>query len=401
MPPPLNLCHPTPIFPPSTFHTSQINTLLTSATAISPTLLTTDLKHLTTSFKTRYFRSTAGRDAAVWIHRRLESIINDSSHPNASVSFYNHTWIQPSVITRIQGVSNTTIILSTHLDSLNLYLPLLLPAPGANDDASGVSALISIISTLLSPKLPLHFTNTLEFHFYSAEEAGFWGSSEVLGNYNKEYRDIHSVLQFDMIGKVNTFNNNKNGKEEPGEIGIVNDFLGKGFRRYIKLIVGEYTGLKAVDTYCGYACSDHASAIRFGYPGGLLTSGRLEDVKGGDYSHTGGDTVDKLDLEGTLQFVRFGVAWGVELGFAELGGTGRRGYLCDNGYPDGWMGGVRRFSAARAADPVGFGLWILVLVVLLGVARPWEEFPGLMRVGRRFRRGVRRGYTVLIRDAPD
>lgn len=211
------------------------------------------------------------------------------------------------------------------------------------------------------------------------------------------YRDIHSVLQFDMIGRISP-NKDKNGIKGKGEIGIVNDFLDEKFKRFIELIAKEYTDINTVDTYCGYACSDHASAIRYGYPGGLLTSGKLEDINNDDYSHTAYDTVDRLDLSLITEFVKFGVAWGVELGFdTEVSnGRGERVYMCDNGYPDGWMGGVRRFSAARAADPAGFGLWILVLMVMLAVARPWEEVPVVMRVGRRVRRRVRRGYRVLV-----
>ncbi|KAK6343402.1 Leucine aminopeptidase 1 [Orbilia blumenaviensis] len=360
-----------------------------------------------------------GRDAAVWVHGRLQEIIEASGREDATVRYFEHAWAQPSVVARVEGRSNTTVILSTHLDSLNLHLPMLLPAPGANDNAAGVAALLSVFHTLLTPPsgsetTPLKFANTLEFHFYSAEEAGFWGSTDVFANYNQRHMDIHSVLQFDMIGGPPSSHNNNNDKNtnngKPGEImnremGIVTDFVHSNYIQYIKLLANEYTSINAVETVCGYACSDHAAAIRFGYPGGLMTGGRLEEsdskdktYSGGDYSHTADDTVEKLDKELIGEFVRFGVAWGVELGFAELntgGDGGWRGYTCDNGYPDGWMGSVRRFSAARAADPAGFGLWILVLLVMLGVARPWEEFPVVMGFGRRVRRGVRTGYARL------
>ncbi|KAK6512859.1 Leucine aminopeptidase 1 [Arthrobotrys conoides] len=420
-------CTPGPPIFPSSISTSSKHLITTLTATISPTNLhlTTDLTHLTTSFKTRYFRSKTGREASIWVYNRLRSIVRNKGgggYINASVNLFKHSWIQPSVIARIEGSSNTTIILSSHIDSLNLQLPLFLPAPGANDDASGVAALISIFQIIVSSTNPINFKNTLEFHFYSAEEAGFLGSADVFDNYNKMYRDIHSVLQFDMIGRITpavagaTDNDNKgggNGIKRKGEIGIVNDFLDEGFKKYIELIAGEYTDINTVDTFCGYACSDHASAIRYGYPGGLLTSGKLEDVLRGadDYSHTSSDTIDRLDLSLITEFVKFGVAWGVALGTADdiinvdrgLGlEEGKRGYLCDNGYPDGWMGGVRRFSAARAADPLGFGLWILVLLVMLGLARPWEELPIVMKMGRMVRRWVRRGYRVLVRrEEPD
>ncbi|KAK6336759.1 Leucine aminopeptidase 1 [Orbilia javanica] len=410
---------PPAIFPKTTSPTSKtlITTLLHSSTAPSNILsnVTTDLKHLTTSFKTRYFRSDDGRQAAVWVYQRLEGMIGGSGYGEASVRFFNHSWVQPSVIARIGGSSGSTIVLSCHLDSVNLNLPAFFKAPGANDNASGVSALLSIFQTLLlipttsNPHLP--FKNTIEFHFYAAEESGLWGSAEVFSSYNKMYKPIHSVLTFDTIGRPPP---PQSPPQKNKQIGIVADFLLPEFKQYIELLIKEYTNpnIDSVETSCGYACSDHASAVRFGYPGALLTSGRLEDVIDGkvlDYSHSGGDTMEKLDLGLIVEFVRFGVAWCVELGFAELGGNdnngngnninnneGRRAYLCDNGYPDGWMGSVRRFSAARAAEPLGIGLWVFVLIVMLGIARPWEEVPIIMKMGRRVRRRARRGYRVLV-----
>ncbi|KAK6507536.1 Leucine aminopeptidase 1 [Arthrobotrys musiformis] len=368
-----------PLFPPLS-QNPQITPLVNLNSIIQT--LAEDLTTLT-SFKTRYFRSQTGRRASEWLHNRIESLISGGAY-DASVEYFNHTWIQPSVIARLQGISNTTVIISSHIDSLNLNLPSLLPAPGANDDASGVSALLSILQSLLSsPPLPLK--NTLEFHFYSAEEAGLWGSNDIFSTYNTLHKQIHSVLQLDMIGTPSA------------KIGIVTDFLPESFAGYISHIATKYTSLTPVLTTCGYACSDHASAIRYGYAGGLITSGTIPELSKADYSHTKHDTMDKLSTPHIAEFVKFGIAWMVALGTAELE-VERRGYICDNGYPDGWMGTILRFSTARAADPAGFGLWILAVVILLAIARPWEELPFLMRFCRKVKRRFRRGYTSLTGD---
>ncbi|EPS45299.1 hypothetical protein H072_674 [Dactylellina haptotyla CBS 200.50] len=386
-------CHPNPLFPSAAQFIEQTHNITAS---LADSALQDDLKALT-SFHTRHYRTSSGRDAALWIQKRLKSV--PSGATNTTVELFQHGWKQPSVIARIPGVSNTTVILGAHIDSVNMYLPFFLAAPGANDDASGVVALLSVFDalsrSLLSP------TNTIELQFYAAEEAGFWGSAEVLSSYNNAHRDVHSVLQFDMIGRMAS-------KEKPA-VGIVIDYLPASFNKYLKLLVSTYLDIPAVDTACGYACSDHASAIRYGYAGGLVTAGRLEASAAEDVSHTGSDTMERIYIDHVMEFTKLGVAYAYELGFADLGATagggstGMRGYTCDLGYPDGWLGDVRRFAAARATDPLGFALWFLAVVILLALARPWEEVPWLMRMGRRvkrvFRRRSRSLYTkVAARD---
>ncbi|KAF3918580.1 hypothetical protein AA313_de0201284 [Arthrobotrys entomopaga] len=392
--PPTDPCHPNPAFPSVVQYVDQVRNLTANITLPR---LQDDLKTLV-SFHTRHFRTSTGRDAAVWVQRRLRSVLSDGT--NTTVELFEHRWTQPSVIARIPGMTNRTIVLSAHIDTVNMYLPFFLAAPGANDDASGVVALLSVFTAISRSKLK--FVNTLEFHIYAAEEAGFWGSSDVFSAYNDAQREVHSLLQFDNIGSMPK-------GHKPG-VGIVTDYLPVSFNNYIKLLVSSYLDIPAVETECGYACSDHVAAIRYGYTGGLITAGRLEDFTAtGDASHTGGDTMDKVDLEHVMRFAKLGVAYAYELGFAKLGdsdGDGMRGYTCDVGYPDGWLGNVRRFAAARATDPLGFSLWFLAVVIMLMIAKPWEEVPFLMRMGRKvkrmFKKGGRGRYTrVTERDVPD
>ncbi|KAF3937474.1 hypothetical protein ABW19_dt0210274 [Dactylella cylindrospora] len=388
----IGVCVSNPVYPSATRYASEIQDL---AQKISTTVLESDLRTLT-SFHTRYFRTSTGRDAALWIQKRLRSTLD--SNANATVELFEHDWKQPSVIARIPGASNRTIILSSHLDSVNLYLPFFLSAPGADDNASGTSALLSIFSALAPlPRQPL---NTIEFHFYAAEEAGFWGSSAVYSSYNALHRSIYSALQFDMIGY--TTGTTKAGKTP--NIGIVTDYVPSNLIAFLKLLVGEYLDIPPVETTCGYACSDHASAIRYGYPGALLTAGELEYLSN-SFSHTGRDTISILDLDHILRFTKLGLAYAYELGYTDLEqvhqgiDNGTRDYTCDLGFPDGWTGSVRRYAAARAADPLGVLLWVLVAAVMLLVAKPWEEVPWLMKMGRRVKRVFRRGRGRYARVA--
>ncbi|KAK6346796.1 Leucine aminopeptidase 1 [Orbilia brochopaga] len=394
-------CTPTAVFP--TIRDADATNINTNTTAhiralaarVSAATLRDDVAALT-GFRTRYYRSRTGREAAVWLRRRLllaAGLADGGSGGDGSVTveLFEHGWLQPSVIARVAGRTNVTVILAAHIDSVNFFLPSLLRAPGANDDAAGIAALISAFALLTRPPLPPPLQNTLEFHFYAAEEAGFRGSAAVLAEYNAARRNVHSHLQFDAIGIPDAI----------PAVAVAAEYLpvrtARGYGEYITALAGRYLDVPVVNTACGYACSDHASALRFGYAGALVTGRRLDGGGGGeDLSHTGGDVPALLDFEHVARFARLAVAYGYEMGHADLSsgmpagnGEGGRGYVCDAGYPDGWMGGVRRFAAARATDPLGFALWIAVLIVLILLARPWEEVMPVVKlfVGRA-RRGV-------------
>lgn len=73
-------------------------------------------------------------------------------------------------------------------DSTN-SLPFL-PAPGADDDASGTVTLVSTLTQLLAHGYE-PVSNPIEFHFYSAEEGGLLGSGEIA----KEYRETEKKVK--------------------------------------------------------------------------------------------------------------------------------------------------------------------------------------------------------------
>lgn len=202
--------------------------------------------------------------------------------------------------------------------------------------------------------------------------------------------------------------------KEPHPIGGVTDYTHSPLSKYISILAETYFnphrkggGGGVVETTCGYACSDHASAMRFGYAGGLVTAGRMEDLSNG-YSHTWGDNVGIINFGQLANVTRLGLAFAVEMAWADLNGggsgdrvddDGMREYTCDLGYPDGWSGWLRRFAAARAADPLGLGLWYLVLLVLLLIIRPWEEFGVKVPLNPAVwaRRGWQKVYAIVRR----
>lgn len=98
-------------------------------------------KHLEkfTSFYTRYYKSTYGAQSSAWLLEQVNKTVSDSgaARYGASVRAFPHPWGQSSVIATIPGRSNTTVVIGAHQDSINLFLPSILAAPGSDDDGSG------------------------------------------------------------------------------------------------------------------------------------------------------------------------------------------------------------------------------------------------------------------------
>lgn len=115
----------------------------------------------------------------------------------AHVEVFPHPWGQSSIIARIPGKSNKTVVIGAHQDSINLFLPSFLAAPGADDDGSGTVTILEALRVLLQSTEVMQgkASNTIEFHWYSAEEGGLLGSQAIFSAYEKAGKDIKAMLQ--------------------------------------------------------------------------------------------------------------------------------------------------------------------------------------------------------------
>lgn len=160
-------------------------------------------KHLEkfTSFYTRYYKSSYGAESSAWLLSQVNKTINDSgaAKHGSHVKAFPHPWGQSSVIATIPGRSNKTIVIGAHQDSINLFLPSILAAPGADDDGSGTVTILEALRVLLQSDSVVqgNASNTIEFQWYSAEEGGLLGSQAIFSAYEKSGRDVKAMLQQD------------------------------------------------------------------------------------------------------------------------------------------------------------------------------------------------------------
>lgn len=192
-----------------------------------------------TSFHTRYYKSDYGRQSSEWLLEQVQDIIeNSGAHKNgAHAKHFEHPWGQNSIIATIPGKKNSTVVVGAHQDSINLFLPSILSAPGADDDGSGTVTILEALRVLLTSKdiVKGEGENTVEFHWYSAEEGGLLGSQAIFTEYEKTGRDIKAMLQQDMTGFVQ--GTLDNGKKE--SVGVITDFVDPGLTEFIKKVITE------------------------------------------------------------------------------------------------------------------------------------------------------------------
>jgi leucyl aminopeptidase len=191
-----------------------------------------------TSFHTRYYKSDYGLQSSDWVLEKVNSIIKDAdAGKRVHAKSFPHAWKQHSVIATIPGKTNNTVVIGAHQDSTNLWLPSILAAPGADDDGSGTVTIMEVFRTLLKSKDVVNgkSENTIEFHWYSAEEGGLLGSQDIFRQYEKDKRVVKAMLQQDMTGYVQgTLDAGK-----PESVGVITDFVDQGLTRFIKTVIEE------------------------------------------------------------------------------------------------------------------------------------------------------------------
>ncbi|OJJ46389.1 hypothetical protein ASPZODRAFT_151948 [Penicilliopsis zonata CBS 506.65] len=280
---------------------SQAEAVVPLTEKLSKANMKANLEHFT-SFHTRYYKSSTGVESATWLYEQVEALIDGSgaAEYGVTVERFANPWGQFSIIARIPGQSNKTVVLGAHQDSINLFFPSLLAAPGADDDGSGTVTILEAFRALLQsePIVQGKAPNTIEFHWYSAEEGGLLGSQAIFAQYKKTRRDIKAMLQQDMTGYVQ--GTLDAGLEE--SVGVITDFVDQGLTEFIKQIITTYCDIPYVETKCGYACSDHASASRYGYPSAFVIESEFQNSD--KKIHTTEDKIEYLSFDHMLQHAK-------------------------------------------------------------------------------------------------
>lgn len=194
-----------------------------------------------------------------------------------------------NVISTLKGKglhSDMTFIVCAHYDSFAglsagwMWDWGILPAPGADDNASGVAVLIELARILSQHK----FDFTIKFIAFTGEELGMFGSKDYAKKLASRGGNIAGVINLDMIGF------------DPDELDIDiianydSEWLANAIEHNKREFGIDLAVNKIIDPKMIY--SDHSSFWKFGYSAVLVNEGINE--KQSDINHTADDTIEKL-----------------------------------------------------------------------------------------------------------
>ncbi|KAF8936831.1 hypothetical protein EDD21DRAFT_374480 [Dissophora ornata] len=260
-----------------------------------------------TKFHTRYYKSETGHQSAQWLYKQISDLIEETEEDSdVSIRKFEHSWRQFSIIARFEGrnesLTNEPVIVGAHQDSVNMWLPQL-RSPGADDDGSGTVTILEVFRALVSTGFRPH--RPVEFHWYSAEEAGLLGSQDVAKSYEKKGVEVLAMMQNDMTGYV--------GPKTVESYGIVVDYVDEELTDLLKIYAEVYGDIPVHETKCGYACSDHASWAKAGYRSSFAIEAEFSETS--PYIHTANDDISHINFDHMKQFSKLALGFAVELGY--------------------------------------------------------------------------------------
>jgi aminopeptidase-like protein len=196
------------------------------------------------TFHNRHSKSHFIHQVAEWIRNKL---IDFGYSEN---DLFYHEYIEQgyqlkNLICIKKGVSDKIILLCAHYDTILISNTedIVSRAPGANDNASGVSALLEIARIMLSIKTDY----TIQFVFFSGEEQGLWGSKHYAKKMKDNNEDLLLVINMDMCGETGFLSNNNTTfiDIDDGSTGIIdeNNEMSQHFGQKMEQYAKDYTQL--------------------------------------------------------------------------------------------------------------------------------------------------------------
>lgn len=200
------------------------------------------------SFNTRHTKSVYIENVTYWLENELQSACS------TSVYFHNFTQIDQGSSYYLKNIicnkdnsaspydnSDHLILIIAHYDSrMQDINQSNARAPGADDDASGVAAVLELARILTQVNLK----NNIQFVLFSGEEQGQWGSTVYAKHLQANDTRFNTVVNLDMIGYPPHGLNKITVEYDQGNKITTNDIYSKNIAHFIENIASEYTNLE-------------------------------------------------------------------------------------------------------------------------------------------------------------
>jgi len=281
---------------PTTLRFQSTVNVLTTRTSI-PRMQ--DFIRTFSSYENRHYLAQSGLDSQRWLHSQVRQVASGYIG-NLIVIEFTHSWAQSSIIARIVGsdasLRDEVVIIGAHQDSINTR-GASLPAPGADDNASGSVVVLETLRVLVeSGYVP---KRTIEFHWYAAEEVGLRGSAAIAASYRSSNVNFVAMVNFDVPGYY---------VQGTNEIGIYTDNTNAALNTFLRLLTDAYLTFGWRNRTCGYGCSDHASWNSAGYPAGFPA-----EIVFHPQMHSIDDSFGSVGFTQVNEFVKLALGFMVEM----------------------------------------------------------------------------------------
>ncbi|WP_433367285.1 M20/M25/M40 family metallo-hydrolase [Actinoplanes sp. CA-142083] len=197
-----------------------------------------------------------------------------------------------NVIAEKAAASPDVVLVTAHLDSINIAGGPAADAPGADDNGSG-SAGVLLLARLLAGTA---WNHTLRLILFGGEEQGLFGSKQYVASLSAAERSrIRAVLNMDMIATRNGPENAVLLEGAPVSQSLIDD---------LATAAATYTGLR-VETSLNPFASDHVPFIQAGVPAVLTIEG---NDSANHHIHSADDVLGHLDYDLAMEILRMNVA---------------------------------------------------------------------------------------------
>jgi len=259
--------------------------------SISRASLEATLTHLV-SFRTRHSTRPEFKTAAGWARQRLAEMGYRMRAQRVAVGADNSL----NIIADKRGTAGGTrkvVIVTAHLDSINLAGGPLAPAPGADDNGSGTAGVLEMAAVFRNRQS----AHDLRFILFGGEEQGLFGSKHYVQSLSPAQRArVAAVVNMDMIGSLNSASRSVL-LEGANVSATVIDGLSEAASAYTQLLV---------ESSLNPFASDHVPFIHAGLPAVLTIEG-ADSTNANVHSET--DVLGTITYDLLLEILRMNVAF--------------------------------------------------------------------------------------------
>ena len=246
------------------------------------------------SFYTRHTKSEYIESVAYWLENGLQSVCNGKTY------FHNFTQTDQRIRYNLKNIicyqegsteydNNHLILISAHYDSRMQDINQSdARAPGADDNASGVAAVLELARILSKVDL----RNNIQYVLFSGEEQGQWGSTAYVKHLQPNNTKVDLVINLDMIGYPALGLDNVSIEYDPGNKFTTNDIYSKKVGQFIEQIALDYANLETSLHPLG-----RTDLIPFEAIGKIVIGIHDGGSELNPNYHNTSDTLDTLDIE--------------------------------------------------------------------------------------------------------